>query len=216
MFDAELGFFGDVEAGVIGEGVDEGGDDFGIAAPAEEEGGAEADLPGEFGVFEEGDELVDGQVGFVFDGLLGEEFGEGEFVGGVDAAEELVVAHDAVVFGLGGVVEVGAVGVAHGVDDEVEGAAEAGGDGFVCVSGEAVALFDEAEFGVGGGGGGFEGAGGVGAGERGGKFASSNVGGGRLGTWLGDMVAVEMVARGGGESERVEAMRSMSFSSFSD
>ncbi len=182
LFDAELGFFGDVEAGVIGEGIDEGGDDCGIAAAAEEEGGAEADLPGEVGVFEEGDELFDGEVGLVFDGLLGEEFGEGEFVGGVDAAEELVVAHDAVVFGLGGVVEVGAVGVAHGVDDEVEGAAEAGGDGFVRVGGEAVALFDEAEFGVGGGGWGFEGAGGGGlAGDACGVGGGEGRGGGGAG-----------------------------------
>ena len=74
LFDAELGFFGDIEAGVIGEGIDEGGDDGEIAAAAEEEGGAEADLPGEVGVFEEGDEL--GGLMVERAGGIGEEEGD--------------------------------------------------------------------------------------------------------------------------------------------
>lgn len=102
------------------------------------------------GVGEEADELFIVELGVAEGVGFGEVVGDGD-VEAVEAGAAEVVVLDAEDFCAGGVDEGGEARVFEGVPEAFIGFASGGGDGFVCVAGEAVAFFEEEEvFGDGG------------------------------------------------------------------
>ena len=173
-----LGLLHHIKGGIFLDGFEEDGIGGGILAAFEKPGGAEACFPGLLVILEDLGELLGLEVGFGADVGIFEEFANGEGVVGVDPRVVLEVVADAVELGLGTVVEAGHVGIEHGFDEGLKGLALAGGDGFVGVGGEAVALLDEDELFACGGQVGLHGGHAAGAGIIDGGAGADGAGGG--------------------------------------